>query len=61
MTRFLFFVIFISLSLNSFASGDKIVVRNPDREILRFSSKVTKVRVILKRKTAYFIDAVSYQ
>lgn len=38
-------------------SGDTIVLFSGDKEILRISSAVYKVRVILKGKTAYFVDA----
>ena len=39
-------------------SGGDIVIFSVDKEILRIPSSIDKVRVLLKGKTAYFIDAV---
>ena len=39
-------------------SGSEIVILSADKEVLRIPSEVTKVRILIKGKTAHFIDAV---
>ena len=47
------------LDLRFAVAGDQIVISLVDRELLRIDSAVTRLRVILKDKTAYFVDAVA--
>ena len=47
------------LDLRFAVAGDQIVISSADRELLRIDSAVTRLRVILKDKTAYFVDAVA--